>query len=201
MLFSGPMVRGILDGSKTQTRRLVKFAKHYPDAALQRVFLELGHWRVFSETLPCPYGWPGDLIWVKETFGQLHDEDGAGYVYRADFIEPEKEDFIRQPWKPSIFMPRVASRILLEITDVRVERLQDISEADAIAEGVEKIFSYPPGREKVDTRLWFKYKKRPPHEWAETAIESYQSLWQSINGPESWNQNPFVWAITFKRVE
>lgn len=225
MLFSGPMVRGILDGSKTQTRRIVKFAKKYPDAALQRVFLESGHWRVFSETLPCPYGWPADLsapadrLWVKETWKNKGHSFPIGWPFEYRATAESDLTPTEGPWKPSIFMPRVASRILLEITDVRVERLQDISEADAIAEGVAHLFTAKEieqnPRLAASANSWYNYlwhgdSEAPTkyvNQWDyqysgyKTAAGSYSSLWAKINGPESWHQNPFVWAIAFKRLE
>ena len=143
------MVRAILDGRKTQTRRVVK---PKPD--------DSGLWNNDK----CPYGKPGDRLWVRETFFV----DGPRIQYRADHHGAPKETI----WKPSIFMPRSASRILLEITDIRVERLHDISADDEKKEGI-----YSPIHE-----LLF---------WA---------LWQKINGPESWDANPWVWVITFKKI-
>lgn len=226
MLFSGPMVLGIIDESKTQTRRAIKNQPVIDPQTGDWLWTHSdGKEQVFpmeryttSRVINCKYGKIGDRIWVKETFGQLQEEDGGGYVYRAD-MEPNKDSFIWQPWKPSIFMPRVASRILLEITDVRVERLQDISEADAIAEGVAHLFTAKEieqnPRLAVSANSWYNYlwhgdSEAPTkyvNQWDyqysgyKTAAGSYSSLWAKINGPESWHQNPFVWAITFKRLE
>lgn len=182
ILFSAPMVSAILDGRKTQTRRIIKDTGLY---AIEERF----HGKETSErerrnlATQCKYGQPGDWLWVKETH-QAHPIYGSP-VYRADYLlqngryGPNPVDAECWPWKPSIFMPRRLSRITLEITDVRVERLQDISEEDAIAEGIEgsgDCGSIGFGR------------------WA------YRKLWESINGKGSWDANPWVWAITFKRI-
>jgi hypothetical protein len=173
ILFSGEMVRAILDGRKTQTRRVVK---PKPD--------DSGLWNNDK----CPYGKPGDRLWVRETFFV----DGPRIQYRADHHGAPKETI----WKPSIFMPRHASRILLEIADVRCERLRDISEADAIAEGVAS-FRPVPGDGDPET-LYANYMNKGRLSYRK-AYFSFMTLWQSINGPESWNANPWVWVITFKR--
>ncbi|WP_186083797.1 hypothetical protein [Burkholderia gladioli] len=177
ILFSAPMVRAILDGRKTQTRRVAKeFAgRDNLDAILRR----------FPNQQGCPHGEPGDRLWVRETWGQyqLAPED---IVYRAD------EDFpcgSPKRWRPSIHMPRWASRITLEITGVRVERLQDISEADAIAEGIEHTsdgFSVDEGR----------------HFHAARARDSFASLWDGLNEARGhgWEANPWVWVIEFRRI-
>lgn len=180
IIFSGPMVRAILDGRKTQTRRIVN---PQPDCGLTSlatttIAMKEGRYSIF-----CPYGQPGDRLWVRETFrifdsqaecacyddcrcAQLH---GAP-IYRADY--PCDED----PWKPSIHMPRWASRITLEITGVRVERLNGISEDDACEEGV-NLMDWNCGR------------------------VAFKSLWKSINGRSSWEENPWVWGVEFKRIK
>jgi hypothetical protein len=135
----------------------------------------------------CPYGQPGDRLWVREAWSR--DEEDGALFYRADVgTGNEADDWQRNiyegasgyRWKPSIFMPRWASRILLEVTAVRVERLQDISEADAIAEGAP----------------WAACGA--PQEGSHKA--GFAQLWESINGPNSWDANPWVWVIEFKRV-
>jgi hypothetical protein len=185
ILFSGPMVRAILDGRKTQTRREVK--NIHPDAISFHGFdtetNEAGFGlaeRVLSR-VKCPYGKPGARLWVRESFFM----DCENIAYRADHDGYSPKD---TPWKPSIHMPRVASRILFEITDIRMERLWDISESDAFAEGVQKAFG--PN--------WRNYA----HEnyTCGNAKASFLSLWESINGPKSLGENPWVWAITFKRI-
>ena len=163
ILFAGPMVNAILEDRKTQTRRIMK-----------------------ENTDGCPYGIPGDRLWVREAWAPLSTFAPAelGYLYRADHHKGLEKKDGDQKWKPSIHMPRVASRITLEITGIKVERLQNISEADAQAEGVE----FPAPYSGVNN------KTHP------TCIDAFQVLWTSINGPDSWSQNPWVWAIQFKRI-
>jgi hypothetical protein len=124
--------------------------------------------------LKCPYGQPGDRLWVRETFMAAKGANDVKYYYRAT-LDTNAADL---PWKPSIHMPRVACRILLEITDVRVERLNGISVKDATLEGYPQDWGDDPG-----------------------AIPWFIHLWQSINGPDSWNANPWVWVIEFKRID
>jgi len=212
ILFSGPMVRALLDGSKTQTRRLVKLPHMNPLGAWEpttvggpnggrlrtgeTIPLQGGIWHTRTgDSLLCPYGQPGDRLWVRETFYafgrwetrysakkgrdewhfiDMTAECGNWYFYDAT-SQPDAEKFRRSSitpmwWKrPAIFMPRWASRITPEITGVRVERLWDISDADARAEGCE------------GTKL------------------SYAKLWDAINGPGSWDANPWVWVVEFRR--
>lgn len=193
ILFSGPMVRAILDGRKTQTRRIIKNPDFYgcPTG-------DCPHWNQkecdAAMAKACPYGQPGDRLWVKETF--VATTDGRNYVYRADArdragyrwhsITPGDKD-VR--WKPSIFCTRKASRITLEITAVRVERLNDISEADAIREGIK-----PVSFGITDHG----YEWAPDEDGTTTARESFTCLWESINGAGSWDKNPWVWVIEFK---
>ena len=175
ILLTAAMVRAILDGQKTQTRRI---AKEF--CGLQGMDKLLAQ---FPNQEGCRYGKPGDRLWVRETWG-LTVEDTV--CYRAD--EPSS---IVTRWRPSIFMPRWGSRILLEITAVRVERLQSISEADARAEGIadggclncgesEPCGCGDPQPDARDAFAW---------------------LWQSIHGSESWHVNPPVWVVEFRRVQ
>ncbi|MBR7316924.1 morphogenetic protein [Klebsiella pneumoniae] len=216
MIFNGEMVRAILDGRKTQTRRPIKWK--------QTRFTEIGEredgsrwpWSEDAEHAcgfwhPCPFGAVGDRIWVRETFqGPLFDYDLMDSyckdptpfekpefcVYKADGVPaPEFYDADNELhccWRPSIHMPRWASRILLEITDVRVERLNAISEEDATAEGVP-----PAGSLLPDYPGAF---LTPKGDYA-TAKVAFQRLWESIYGEESWKANGWVWVISFKRVE
>jgi hypothetical protein len=200
MLFSTPMVRAILDGRKTQTRRVVKNSDvrdvgAYGVAAYvtSRDVKERG--RVLGRrdvTKTCPYGGPGDKLWVKETF--VFRSKHERYYYRAD--HPVHDPYAHDGWRPSIFMPRKASRITLEITAVRLERLQEISEEAAIAEGVELAYRDVPAA-MGGCRAWRDYSDRSP--WHSSAWASYRSLWESINGPGSWAANPWVWVISFPR--
>lgn len=189
ILFNADMVRAILDGRKTQTRRVVKadfdIIGECDDGSLWP-------WREDCENggdiwYPCPYGQPGDRLWVRETWamsGHQRVEYRAAPADGSDFRCVDR-------WRPSIHMPRWASRITLEITAVRVERLQDISEEDAKAEGVWKY---------GDEDCWKIYTKTTSF-GTSCPRRSFESLWQSINGPDSWNANPWVWVIEFKRVE
>lgn len=155
IMFSAPMVRAILAGRKTQTRRVVRFLP----------------------PRPCPYGVPGDRLWVRETWCADGLDDGSAplYHFRADGDhDPEAT------WRPSIFMPRTACRIVLDVTGVRIERVQDISEADAKAEGPELL----PDPMQDTPRRW---------------RDSYRTLWDSINGKRApWDSNPWVWVVEFK---
>lgn len=182
ILFNDAMVRAILDGRKTQTRRIMKGAAldwiRLPGGGFSSQFI------ADAENRLCPFGHPGDRLWVREAWqhidgGAVHDAAGGVMdshdpetIYRAS--RPNYPG----PWKASIHMPRWASRITLEITCVRVERLNDISGADAVAEGV---------------------RSRLPDNGI--AVSEYRDLWESINGPGSWNENPWVWVIEFKMVE
>lgn len=179
IIFTGAMVRAILSGSKSQTRRVVN-PSHRAQIDLSRGD-RAAHW-----SKPMPYGQPGDrLLWVRETFSGpwcMGDTPPSKWGrssriwYWADG-NPDEGDWTRP--RPSIHMPRWASRITLEVTGVRVERLQDISEADALAEGVSAIL--------------YEMRRATPR-------CDFQALWQSINGPDSWAANPWVWVIEFKRI-
>lgn len=166
ILFSAPMVRAILNGTKTQTRRACKGQR------------ELSNIHDFQLDR-CPYGKIGELLWVRETFLQ----DTNGFIYRADG-DFEGNAVILGGWKPSIYMPRWASRINLEVTGIRVERLQDISEEDAIAEGVRITDEYTGCADDIDSHR-----------------HAYKFLWESINGKGSWDMNPFVWVVEFMRIQ
>ena len=214
MIFNGEMVRAILDGRKTQTRRALtpRHLKMIEAASLigECYPLESGADHENSQSYYrewCPLGIVGDRIWVRETYqGPLFDyeqmeaylEDGSKFekpefcVYKADGKPaPEffdADDNLHCRWCPSIHMPRWASRITLEITGVRVERLNDISDEDAKAEGVPKSHKFP------DTYL------TPKGDFADADI-AFQRLWESIHGEENWQANPWVWVIEFKRIE
>lgn len=182
MIFNDEMVRAILGGNKTQTRRIVE-EKFYGRAVAAELLAK-----------HCPYGQPGDRIWVRETY-RVHGKatDVATLVYRASVRNSWTEQTHRVPvevcnkpvsekWTPSIHMPRWASRILLEITDVRVERLRDMSEADAKAEGASPAM----------------YKITPPEAVYRVG---FGDIWRGIYGQENWLSNPWVWVIEFKRIQ
>ncbi|HIE4749367.1 TPA: hypothetical protein ACXNE8_002696 [Pseudomonas aeruginosa] len=238
ILFTGPMVRAIIEGRKTVTRRVMKYQPH-EDASVT-----VGNYNVtvvdrHGEQQPgpeafgawwsdgergciCPHGQPGDQLWVRETWTDVNMCGAPALAYRAD---EDIRDLMEEPgflddrgafnyddprvkpypfacwyaeldqarWRPSIHMPRWASRILLEVTAVRVERLQDISEEQAEAEGTQGCVPYcqspydSDGAPACDC-MNLTYK------------ESFQALWSSINGAASWDANPWVWVVEFKRV-
>ncbi|HCI6306017.1 morphogenetic protein [Klebsiella pneumoniae] len=212
MIFNGEMTRAILDGRKTQTRRPVKFPVHDKNLGCELAGNELAGELSAGNYLNSAFGKPGDRIWVRETWQAIHDYcDENGHVderryarsiprHRGNYWHPvyeeawgnESREDREFPWRPSIHMPRWASRILLEITDVRVERLNTISEKDATAEGVPPAGSLLP--DYPGTFL------TPKGDFA-TAKVAFQRLWESIYGEESWNANGWVWVIEFKRVE
>ncbi|EKD5121291.1 hypothetical protein OR003_003854 [Salmonella enterica] len=194
MIFNAEMVRAILDGRKTQTRRPVKFPLIDKNMGCELAGNELAGELAAHNYWNSPYGKPGDRIWVRERF-RVHSRatDVATLVYRASVRNSWTEQTHRVPiavcdkpatpekWTPSIHMPRWASRILLEITDVRVERLRDLSEEDAKSEGIT-----PPAGGVL-----------PGWEYR----INFRDLWMDIYGTDSWEANPWVWVIEFKRVE
>lgn len=199
ILFTGPMVRALRDGSKTQTRRVAKQTEsgHVKEPGGNRRW----HTEDPDSSAACPYGQPGDRLWVRESFSgpdcmERSDEYPAlppGQWPKESPIwcwadgEPEYGDWTRP--RPSIHMPRWASRITLEIVSVRVERLQKISEADALAEGVQAEPCDHARLSCADIGCW-----------EPTAKGQYGWLWESINGPGSWGVNPWVWAVEFRRL-
>lgn len=212
ILFQGAMVRALLAGTKMQTRRAVK-PQPFPDRLHRSVdspsdscipgehtWWSGNHTQGIYHTARCPYGQPGDRLWVRENGWERPDaqkDRDWPYAYDSDApfgIGPFNEAYRAEGWKrrPSIHMPRWASRILLEVTDVRVERLQDISEADAIAEGITgpHDVGYPAYRVPDDSKP--RYSR---------AAAAYEALWDQINGAGAWDANPWVWAVSFKRIE
>lgn len=220
IIFNDEMVRAILEGRKTQTRRILDLPtgwdfkaddsghcilgtitsphpkKNRFGALIRReIYKDSGKFE--HDIVPCKYGKPGNQLWVREAhafmpepayrrstgiYQQINpDDDYEACVYRENFDRARGFS-----WRPSIHMPRWASRITLEFTDVRVERLQDISEEDAEAEGARPSFLIP-GSEKVSSS--------PQCRWG------FHQLWESINGPESWDVNPWVWVIEFRRAD
>ena len=248
ILFSAPMVRAILEGRKTVTRRLVNpqppeetphfrgvigsysgavrpyfFWGRFEDLDARNAFLESPHhdpdleedilWPggdsdgftcdmyAAESGLLCPFGasanefrQQGDRLWVRETyFGNhyLHPNEPEGereLHFRADGLPDFEGEEHAIRWRPSIHMPRWASRITLEVTGVRVERLQEINEADAVAEGIQP---FGDGG----------YHVEDGRHYMGTARDSFASLWESINGDGSWDANPWVWVVKFKRME
>ncbi|APV24053.1 hypothetical protein A6P56_07170 [Klebsiella pneumoniae] len=227
MIFNGEMVRAILDGRKTQTRRPIKWK--------QTRFTEIGEredgskwpWSEDAEHAcdfwhPCPFGAVGDRIWVRETWSDVNLDGAPAVAYRADdevydLMENEslldedgafnyqdtrvsKYQFaawhsdlisgIEGNWRPSIHMPRWASRILLEITNVRVERLNSMHDIDAMREGIQNLTTCSHSDFGI-----------PGVVNAQHPVRAFQLLWESIYGTDSWHANPWVWVIEFKRVE
>lgn len=202
ILFSGPMVRAILEGWKSQTRRVVKPCGsritndiHAPNSR-PRDFEAIKKF--------CPWGAPGDRLWVKETWGTPPQLDvlkptslanGAPIEYRAGGTNIKHIAHVLDPvkrWRSSLFMCRWMSRLTLEIVAVRVERLQDISEYDCAAEGCcdrTPLQDNEPAGKFIGSR----------HHWSAVRLR-YEALWESINGPGSWAANPWVWVIEFKKL-
>jgi len=214
IIFSAPMVRALLDGSKTQTRRIYKMRKH-PDSGCAMTGAELARQLQPVIENVCPYGRPGDRLWVKETWSDAGTGSPDLIRYRADYPASVLAEFqrmpppARHPWKSSLFMRRTASRALLVIVSVRMERLQSISKDDAIAEGI-TVCSELKGRGD----RWH----CPPHirrigegdrvedivcegGLVEDPREAYRGVWSAINGAGSWEANPWVWVLAFRKVE
>lgn len=179
VLFATPMVIAIDNESKFMTRRLIK--KYINGRGLR--FGENGWENWHGQPVKCPYK-IGDMIWVKETWNILYD---LKYVYKAQ----QKPEHQYLKWKPSLFMPKKAARIWLRITDVYPEQLHDISEDDAIAEGIEKVGNFD----------WRYYNLDGVNATINKPVLSFQSLWESINGPDSWEENPWVWVVKFKKID
>ncbi len=218
ILFNEQMVRAILEGRKTVTRRVMKpqpdFLGSMVDPNTPFKTLDAG----LHARITCPYGEPGDRLWVRETWTDVNMCGAPALAYRAD---EDIRDLMEEPgflddrgafnyddprvkpypfacwyaelgqarWRPSIHMPRWASRILLEITAVRVERLQDISEEQALAEGVRGEPCDHARQACADIGCW-----------GDTAKGAFGFLWESLNGEGSWAANPWVWVVEFKRV-
>ncbi|HBX8171721.1 TPA: hypothetical protein MIH42_16890 [Klebsiella pneumoniae] len=220
MIFNGEMVRAILDGRKTQTRRIMKVqpepSKSRPgDFWFSSKKLEsmvhisdfapgnspIADYHLFIQEHCCPFGAVGDRIWVRETWARYNiDQNSHDLAYRATTPADWPEE---GRWRPSIHMPRWASRILLEITNVRIERLNAISPEDAESEGLECTnftgFGDEPGLPSYpEPDVYFDPLKK---QWKEYPPEAFAGLWESIYGEGSWKANPWVWVIEFKRIE
>lgn len=203
---SGSMVRALLEDRKTHTRRIIpeigqgweftgelgKIVSTHPDKGKFGAFIRRDsvlHGKYEYDIVPCKYGAPGDQLWVKETH-QAHPIYGYP-VFRADYKDdnnPVRDE--GWPWRPSIFMPRRWSRITLEITNIRVERVQDITEEDALAEGIFYDKQMRGFVSDADGRSFH----------SGSAKRAYENLWSAINGPESWGENPRVWVLVLRKV-
>jgi len=200
IIFNGPMVRATLDDSKTQARWIIK---NSGDMEFDNNDPHFGpYWKPYAvdgatgedTKVHCPYGYPGDRLWVRETWAPEKEgtgcPDDTGTLYRATDPGWDDEDTGLR-WRPSIFMPRAASRILLEITDVRVQRLQEISEEDARAEGIDD-----DAADKV-LMMAEAMNQREPRPLA----SAFETIWDTIHGSGAWAINPWVWALTFRRIQ
>ena len=219
ILFSAPMVRALLAGTKTQTRRFVKpgpsqsFLPDGPARNYSRTLVDLKTGEQYpdpvvrfgvsdeNEDYPCPYGRPGDRLWVREPhrFGIAWDKSKPTQIPPAATIRYEADGALRgdiqkiEPGKarPSLFMRQAFSRLTLEIVEIRLERLQSITEADAKAEGVT-----PTSRNHTAAAVAYIFGAKE----FEAHKSAYATLWEEINGAGSWALNPWVWVVTFKRV-
>ena len=239
ILFSGEMVQAILDGRKTQTRRVMKPQLH--TGKLGDVYIypkdnAASEWSSNPQMFACdcPYGVPGDRLWVREAFQRVEAFYGLGILYRSDesilaidFDAPNEWERTNErlheprlelhdiacegmPWCPSIHMPRWASRITLEITNVRVERLNEISAEDVVAEGIDlsPIWENSTGvtYEEV-AKVWTQNVPRNDGESIDQSysahfIACFKRMWDKINGKKNpWASNPWVWVIEFKKLE
>lgn len=208
VLFSGPMVRAILDGRKTQTRRLVKpqfgkvwgYGVRHNDTVFS-IHVDIAEADGSWKWIRCPFGKAGDRLWVRETFCRSRNNtfyrcDGANLKFKPNELS-EEWDWDRgcgEKWTPSIHMNRCYSRITLEITRVRVERLNDISEVDAISEGALTL----PNRltYEAECQAAKAAGEKPPV--GDSPRERFRRLWTEINGDGSWELNPWVWVVEFK---
>lgn len=196
MIFNSAMVRAILDGRKTQTRRIIKLSH---ERGMLNPVIKGRNGEITSVScrlapLLCPFGQPEDRIWVRETWAEAGASAPDLKLYRANYPDHVPSHYENVPpvdeirWKPSIHMPRWASRITLEITDVRVERLNAISQADAIAEGA------PPSHPSIDC-------VSQEYGFPDFSRSWFGQTWKHIYGEESWQANPWVWVIEFKQTD
>lgn len=232
ILMSGPMALAAHNGTKTQTRRVVKvpwrgstkttpYEPYYvDDGGVLMVGID-GPYRPFVDVVASPYGVPGDRLWVRETHSFVgcsddhpaampwgtHNIRGGDFegemgcekfrvAYRASRDDAGCNEDGNEVWRPSIHMPRWASRTILEVTDARIERLQDITEEDAKAEGIREVT-----KDGVVKKFCFDHSSTPWAEMPRRAVSAFAALWNSIYGPGAWLANPWVWVGNFKRVD
>lgn len=215
LLFSTPMVQAVLSGIKTMTRRLkgLEEINKNPNSYRAAEFIN-GLWHFDNKSIlwgdpviKCPYGMPNDILWVKETHFVT---DHGHYIFKADSSEEtDLPNFFHPKWKPSIFLPKAHSRIWLQITDIKVERLHSITEADIKAEGIKILVSennkpiFRLGEDNAAITFM------PQNFWkdATTATDyhyffaHWAELWCKLNGRPNWDLNPWVWVIKFERIE
>ena len=186
IIFQGWGVRAILDDRKTQTRRLIKPQPQGSVVAEIETNDGVAFYNPVGKRLyaKCPYGKPGDRLWVRETWAKAGPESIQPYVYREEWLGDPQDCYVYDiyeevKWKPSIHMPRAASRLILEITDIRVERVQDISPHEILCEG-------------VGVKGW---------DSDDVLFAKWIEAWDSIHGPGAWERKDWVWAITFRRLD
>jgi hypothetical protein len=198
ILFTRPMVRATLAGIKTQTRRLIKElpAQQYDEVGVESLDPSLWHFVYGSRahSRRCPYGIPGEGLWGRETYMQQPNASPRTPIYHADVpdlaeeraaVRIAKRAGTKVPrWTPSIHMPRWAARLVLEVTRIRVQRIHEITEADALAEGVTKVGKRWEVEGIVATPI--------------SAVDAYRALWEYINGRGSWAANPWVWVVDYR---
>jgi hypothetical protein len=196
ILFNTAMVKVILDGQKTQTRRIMK---PQPEGNTHLTKSEIGMPRIVNDEMGMMWTYnklkynPGDILWVRETWACNQspfpaERDCYNYIYKADYC---KDVICPTKWRPSIHMPREAARLFLKVTNVRAERLWDITEEDARAEGVKDPYDYQPPV----------YYEQPQMRGLEINKSAFAGLWDSINKrQDGWDANPWVWAIEFEKV-
>lgn len=218
ILFSGPMVRAILEGRKTVTRRVAKVQPRSKgdigSYGLGQPFIR--HPDPTKRNPECPYGRPGDRLWVRETCFindyrdakvPVDERANVDVVYRADPLPDWEGEESLITWRPSIHMPRWASRILLEITAVRVERLQEVTEDQARAEGMLSwTFEECDGDPRLDgqpctTTNWHWEPQKNECSGYGCAEYAFAGLWKAINGESTWDANPWVWVVEFKVIK
>lgn len=227
ILFSAPMVRAILNDQKTQTRRVVRWKPREPGLNLLASSMSLGYyctdvpasgyvlhsrgagacWNDRTYPAHCPYGAVGDRLWVRETFwhrnGRFH-HGGRDVMYAEDVARIPTGTLVEGDWikRPSIHMPRWASRLSLELTDVRVERLQAITEDDARAEGIQEFLYGEKYGERYISR-GYGTEQLALGCMRFTAVAAYCNLWDGLNAKRGygWEANPYVWVLAFRRME
>jgi hypothetical protein len=192
ILFSTEMILAILAGRKTQTRRIIK-----PQPIGDITYFKGEIWTdepdvITSPTIKCPYGQKGDILWVRETW-QKRNEKAIQMGFEKYYYKAGWDGCSDAGWKPSIFMPREACRIELKILNIRTERICDISEDDAKAEGIKElgIYSFPIYKDYLETGV----------DGFQSGVNSFYSLWKSINGIDSLKDNSVVWVIEFERLQ
>lgn len=202
ILFSGPMVRAILGGRKTQTRRVInpQPVEVVDGIPYRATYDSVAKRNVGTKVHRSPYGHRGDLLWVRETWDRrAFVKSKPDHVYRAT-ARPGHTPFGEKGWTPAIHMNRFASRITLEVTGVRVERLQEISEADAKSEGIRTDTLPPSDDDGRPACICYVAEPDDNHAYV-TAKSAFQKTWDNINAKRApWSSNPWVWCVEFKRV-